>query len=89
MSNEYKDYTIKLNCNEAFMRALMLMLRHAQRLGSIGASRDIGMYCDGDGHDRIKLQEHPFTLEELNECSKGIKKDKSFYIDTDEVFNDF
>lgn len=84
MANEEKDFTISFRCNEAFYRALVLMLRHAEMLGC-GMSRSIGIYFDGDGTDRIKL----LTLSEnVADSQRGKEKSGDFYLDTDRVFND-
>lgn len=96
MSNEMKDFTIKIHCNEAFYRALVLMLRYAQKLGQWGSSRIIAIYCDGDGSDHIKTLE---ISESMPESDKGLLSQKErllmsrcwqdgdFLIDTDAVFN--
>lgn len=97
MSNEIKDFTIKLRCNEAFYRVLVLMLRYAVKLGSLGGSRLLAIYFDGDGSDKVKELD---ISESVPESEKGIltpgrlkeigpqwyKGD--FLLDTDEVFND-
>lgn len=97
MSNEMKDFTIKLTCNEAFYRALVLMLRYAKKLGGQGASRLVAIYCDGDGADRIRELE---VSEPVPESSKGVLTEEriqgmvakylsegDFLLDTDEVFH--
>lgn len=101
MSNEIKDFTIKLRCNEAFYRALVLMLRYASKLGFGGSSRLIAIYFDGDGSDGIKALD---ISEPVPESDKGIVTEKrfgtlaedrmldhricmgDFILDTDEVF---
>ena len=97
MSNDYKDYTIKLHCNEAFYRALVLMLRYGEKLSSWGSSRVLGIFCDGDGHDKVKVLE---TSELVTESDKGIltsdrleviKPDWTegdFLLDTDAVYDE-
>lgn len=96
MSNETKDFTIKLRCNEALYRALVLMLRYAKNLGDVGASRVVAIYCDGDGRDRI---EELGVSEPVPESKKGMLKQEKirgmrpswmegdFLLDTDAVFN--
>lgn len=84
MSNEYKNFEVKLHCNEAFYRALVLMLRHAELLTGWGSSRNIGIFCDGDGHDKVKILS---LSEPVEESRKGVLSDNSFHIDTDEVFS--
>jgi len=102
MSNEVKDFTIKLRCNEAFYRALVLMLRYASKLGSWGSSRLIAIYFDGDGLDGINELD---VSEPVPESDKGIVTEKrfgtlaedrmldhrictgDFILDTDEVFS--
>lgn len=96
MSNEMKDFTIKIRCNEAFYRALVLMLRYAKKLGGWGASRLVAIYCDGDGADSIRELE---VSEPVPESKKGILTlDKiaemelqwsngDFFLDTDAVFH--
>jgi len=82
MSNERKDFEIKIHCNEAFYRALVLMLRHAEGL-CCGMSRNLIIYFDGDGSDFVKVLS---LSEEVAKSDKGSQKNGSFYIDTDEVF---
>jgi len=96
MPNEMKDFTIKLSCNEAFYRALVLMLRYAKNISGIGASRVVAVYCDGDGRDSIKELE---VSEPVPESDKGVLTsekiqrmrpiwtDGDFLLDTDEVFD--
>ncbi len=93
MSNEMKDFTIKLRCNEAFYRALVLMLRYASKLGSWGSSRLIAIYFDGDGMDRVSDLD---VSEPIPESDKGqLKGDRplrkwfegDFLLDTDDVFS--
>jgi len=96
MSNETKGFTIKLSCNEAFYRALVLMLRRAKHLGDVGASRVVAIYCDGDGADRIRelkvSQPVPeskkgiLTLEKIAEMAPQWF-DGDFLLDTDAVFH--
>ena len=96
MSNEMKEFTIKLSCNEAFYRALVLMLRYARNISAIGASRVVSVYCDGDGRDSIKELE---VSEPVPESEKGILTPErlremrpiwtsgDFLLDTDAVFD--
>lgn len=97
MSNEMKDFTIKLRCNEAFYRALVLMLRYASKLGSWGSSRLVGICFDGDGSDRVEVLA---ISEPVPESDKGIVTEGrldmmfshriytgDFLLDTDEVFS--
>lgn len=101
MSNEMKDFTIKISCNEAFYRALVLMLRYAKKLGGWGSSRIVAIYFDGDGRDSIRALE---VSEPIPESEKGILTterrlsmqlnrnlpkwtDEDFLLDTDAVFN--
>jgi len=93
MSNEMKDFTIKLRCNEAFYRALVLMLRYASKLGSWGSSRLLAIYFDGDGMDRVKELD---ISEPVPESDKGqligdrilqiTLSEGAFFLDTDDVF---
>lgn len=95
MSNEMKDFTIKLKCNEAFYRALVLMLRYAKKLGGWGSSRVVAIYFDGDGRDSIRELE---ISESVPESDKGILtwdkiqemepgwSGEDFLLDTDAVF---
>jgi len=95
MSNEMKDFTIKLSCNEAFYRALVIMLRYAKKLGGWGSSRVVAIYFDGDGRDSIKEIE---LSEPVLESDKGILTQEKirdmkptwlsedFLLDTDAVF---
>lgn len=84
MSNEVRVFTIKLRCNEAFYRSLVLLLRYAGKLGAWGSSRNVGIYFDGDGSDRVEIVE---LSEPVAESQKGMLSDGSFHIDTDEVFS--
>jgi len=96
MPNVMKNFTIKLRCNEAFYRALVLMLRYAQKLGQWGSSRTIAIYCDGDGSDHIRKIN---LSEPVAESDKGIISREEaieiervwssgdFWIDTDDVFS--
>jgi len=96
MSNEYKDFTIKLHCNEAFYRALVLMLRYASGLCRTGASRVVAIYCDGDGYDKVEVLE---TSEPVAESDKGVLSHErltdlgprwfegDFLLDTDQVYH--
>ena len=101
MSNEMKDFTIKIRCNEAFYRALVLMLRYAKKLGGWGSSRVVAIYFDGDGRDSIRELE---VSESVPESEKGILTvekrvsmhlnrslpkwtDEDFLLDTDEAFD--
>lgn len=96
MPNELRDFTIKLRCNEAFYRALVLMLRYAQKLGQWGSSRTIAIYCDGDGSDRIRNIDFSEPVPESNMgiISEGEAREiervwatGDFWIDTDDVFS--
>lgn len=92
MSNKVKEFTINLKCNEAFYRALVLMLRHAKYIGNIGASRVLAIYFDGDGSDRIKELDISDTVKErrdgILELASHIHiSSNGFYLDTDKVFN--
>lgn len=94
MSNEMKDFTIKLRCNEAFYRALVLMLRYAKKLGGRGSSRVVAIYFDGDGRDSIRELE---ISKSVPKSKKGILPRNTkynrpwwtddFMLDTDEVFD--
>lgn len=96
MSNEMRDFTIKLRCNEAFYRALVLMLRYAQKLGQWGSSRTVAIYCDGDGSDHIQVLhiDHrvPATDKGIISLAEAREIDRvwssgDFWIDTDDVFS--
>ena len=96
MSNEMKDFTIKIRCNEAFYRALVLMLRYAKKLGGWGSSRVVAIYFDGDGLDSINELD---VSEPVPESEKGILtwdyiqevepgwSSEDFLLDTDAVFD--
>ena len=96
MSNEMKDFTIKLSCNEAFYRALVLMLRYAKKISGQGASRTVAIFCDGDGRDSIKELE---ISEPVPDSDKGVLTwdwiqevepvwaGGDFLLDTDQVFH--
>jgi len=98
MANETKDFTIRIQCNEAFYRALVFMLRYAKNLGDVGSSRVVAIYCDGDGVDRIRelevsepIPERPelgmLTRERLQEIKPGWTVG-DFLLDTDVVFHE-
>lgn len=96
MSNEMKDFTLKIRCNEAFYRALVLMLRYAKNLGTVGSSRVVAIYCDGDGADRIKELDVSDLVPESDKGMLTVEKiqemrptwtDGDFLLDTDVVFH--
>lgn len=96
MANEMKDFTIKIRCNEAFYRALVLMLRYAQKLGQWGSSRTVGIYCDGDGSDHIRGLEVskavPATDKGVISSAEAREIERKwgegdFWLDTDGVFS--
>lgn len=93
MSNKIKKFKIDLECNEAFYRALVLMLRHAKHLGNIGSSRICAIYFDGDGSDKIRELK---ISDDVRERRDGIQElsghfhinSNGFYLDTDKVFDE-
>lgn len=96
MSNEMRDFTIKIRCNEAFYRALVLMLRYAKKLGGWGSSRVVAIYCDGDGRDRIEELEVSESVPESKKGELTLEKiwemkphwgEGDFLLDTDAVFH--
>lgn len=82
-----KDFTIKLSCNEAVYRALMLMLGYCMHLGNLEMSRSVAMLFNGDGQDKIDSLE--FSVGQPGESDKGIMPNGSFWIDTDQVYDGF
>ena len=50
-----KEFTIKCKMEERWAPHFYAMLKHMQRLGSIGSSRNVVFYSDGDGDFRPKF----------------------------------
>ena len=44
-----KEFTIKVEMQERWIPHFLSMLKYMQRLGSMGASRIVSIYADGDG----------------------------------------
>lgn len=86
MSNKVKEFTITIKCNEAFYRALMAMLKYAGKLGKTGASRNLGIYFDGDGADQIEILKTSHLFSEPIPARLGVRRNGDFRLDTDQVF---
>jgi hypothetical protein len=44
-----KEFTIKVKMRERWVPHFMSMLKYIEWLGSVGASRTVSIYADGDG----------------------------------------
>lgn len=51
-SNVTSEFTIKVKMQDRWIPQFLSMLEYMQRLGSIGSSREITFYSDGDGDFR-------------------------------------
>lgn len=55
MKYEKKKFTIECEMNERWVPHFLGMLKKMQQLGSLGSSREITFYADGDGDFRPKF----------------------------------
>ena len=51
-----KEFTIKVKMQERWIAPFMSMLKYMQTCGSVGASRLVGFYSDGDGDFRPEFE---------------------------------
>lgn len=51
-SNETTEFTIRVKMQTRWVPYFLGMLRYMQRLGAIGASREVTFFSDGDGDFR-------------------------------------
>ncbi|WP_432718085.1 hypothetical protein [Staphylococcus equorum] len=51
-----KKFTIEVEMEERWIDDFMSMLNKMEYLGSLGASRDVSIYSDGDGDFRPKFK---------------------------------
>lgn len=56
MKYETKKFTIECEMNERWIPHFLAMLKYMQHLGSLGSSRKVMMYADGDGDFRPKFK---------------------------------
>jgi len=49
-----KTVTVTLTGREGFVDRILFVLRFVQRLGSVGSSRAVLFWVDGDGWDRLR-----------------------------------
>jgi hypothetical protein len=49
MKNEKKKFTVECEMNERWIPHFLGMLKYMQQLGSLGSSRNVTFYVDGDG----------------------------------------
>lgn len=49
-------FSITCTMRASFVSHFLAMLKYMQFLGSVGASRKVTMYCDGDGSFRPKFE---------------------------------
>jgi len=47
-----KEFTIKVKMEERWVPYFCSMLKYMEHLGSVGGSRTVGIYADGDGDFR-------------------------------------
>ncbi len=52
----YTEFTIKVTMRSHWVPHFLAMLRYMQQLGSIGSSREVGIFADGDGNFRPKFE---------------------------------
>lgn len=50
------QFSITCTMRASFVSHFLAMLKYMQFLGSVGASRKVAMYCDGDGSFRPKFE---------------------------------
>jgi hypothetical protein len=51
-----KKFTLEVEMEERWIPHFMSMLKYAEHLGKIGASRSVAIYADGDGDFRPKFK---------------------------------
>ncbi len=51
-----KEFTIRVKMRERWIPHFMSMLRYIESLGSVGASRMVSIYADGDGDFQAKFE---------------------------------
>ena len=56
MKYKVKEFTIKCKMNERWIPHFLAMLKYMQQLGSLGGSRWVKFYADGDGDFRPKFE---------------------------------
>ena len=75
MNDELKTIQIEVTLKNRWVKPLINMLQDMQRLGSIGASRELIFFADGDGDFRPKFKVNINIPESMgvNELSKSKK----------------
>ena len=53
---EYTEFTIKATMRSRWVPHFLAMLKYMQQLGSIGSSREVCIYADGDGNFSPKFE---------------------------------
>lgn len=67
-----KEFTIKVKMKERWIPHFMSMLKYMEHLGSVGSSRDVGIYADGDGDYQPKFEtDIDWDTKEPNEDING------------------
>ena len=56
MKEDNITFTIKVTMKSRWVTHFLAMLKHMQYLGSVGSSRQVGIYADGDGDFRPKFE---------------------------------
>ena len=67
-SNGIAHFTINVEMSERWVPHFLAMLKTMQAYGSIGCSRTVAIYSDGDGDFRPKFSWSPA----LNDCAKPV-----------------
>ena len=55
---EYTEFTMKVRMRSRWIPHFLAMLKKMEYYGSIGSSRNVGIYSDGDGDFRPKFEWH-------------------------------
>jgi hypothetical protein len=63
MKKDQKTFTVTCSMSSRWVPHFLSMLNYMEVLGSVGSSRKVTLYCDGDGDFRPKFK---FDLENLN-----------------------
>ncbi len=56
VANEIVTFTVTCKMKRRWAEQFLGMLKHMQRLGSMGSSREIAFFSDGDGDYRPKFE---------------------------------
>lgn len=76
MSNNEVTFQIKCTMNKRWVPYFMSMLKKMQYLGSVGSSRVVALYSDGDGDFRPKFEiEEKINFDEQDTITTDRKPD--------------